>query len=157
MAEIATAAGVSKGLPYAYFRSKEDLLRSALEDRLDHLLALTDVLDRHVTARRKLAALAEGLLRQIQREPAAFRLYLSLTLQEPTPRLRRAFSRIRARLNRYLEGIETLFTELGSKQPQVDAVLFRSAILGIGVRVARASERIPTKALLARLLETLAP
>jgi AcrR family transcriptional regulator len=157
MSEVARAAGVSKGLAYAYFRSKEDLLRAALEYRLDRLLSVVEGLDRHRTPQAKLAALIDGLLAEVQADPAAFRLYLGLTLQQPTPQLRAAFARVEARVERYLRRLNALFVELGSREPRVDAVLFRSALLGICVRVARASENIPIKALRARLLRLFGP
>jgi AcrR family transcriptional regulator len=39
---VAEAAGVSKGTVYTYFKNKEDLLRKALEYRLDRSLAFTE-------------------------------------------------------------------------------------------------------------------
>src|SRR5271165_3216928 len=48
VSEVAKAAGVADGTIYLYFKSKDDLLVSLFESRIDLLLA---ALDREITAR----------------------------------------------------------------------------------------------------------
>src|SRR4029077_8382820 len=66
VSEIAKAAGVADGTIYLYFKSKEELLISLFEDRVERLLAfMREELPKHETAPEKLRLLIEmqlGLL-----------------------------------------------------------------------------------------------
>lgn len=153
MARIAHHCGVSKGLAYHYFDSEEALLEAALRDHLEALLTLTGQLERHADPARRLEALIDGLVGYVRQEPAAFRLYLSLILQAPAGLVEDTLQKLREPLERYLGQIHRLFVDLGAADPETDAALFRSALLGVCARIAMGDEQLPTAALRARLLE----
>src|ERR1700687_971591 len=62
MEAIAEGSGVSKGLPYKYFQSKEDLLAEALNERLDHLDELGTTIRSISDPRERLVAWVDGIL-----------------------------------------------------------------------------------------------
>lgn len=66
VSEVAKAAGVADGTIYLYFKSKEELLVSLFEDRVQRLLAfMKDELPKHATAAARLRAVIDmqlGLL-----------------------------------------------------------------------------------------------
>ena len=156
MQEIADQSGVSKGLLYHYFDSKEELLVAAIRSRLDSLLEVTDRIGRYEAPADRLAGLIDGLIQHVVERPAVFRLYLTLTMQTSVGARERAGADLREPLEAYLRRIQDLFGELGSSDAEVDALLFRSALLGICLRLAAGETEVPIAALRARLLEVFA-
>lgn len=155
MEAIANAAGVSKGLPYLYFATKEDLLLATLQGRLAHFEELvTEVGGARGSARERLALLVDRLLGHVAGDPQVFRLHLMLSLDEALqPLFRRKLAAAREPLERYLRQIRDLLEEVGSTDPDTDAVLLRSALLGILLRLVRGAEEVPLQALRTRLLD----
>lgn len=156
MREIADRAGVSKGLAYHYFDSKEALLVAALRSRLQSLLEATERMAEHDGPAHRLASLTDDLLRQVARRPEVFRLYLELTMQARAGALREAASELRESMEAYLGRVTALFEALGADEPGVDALLFRSALLGVCMRLVVGSEEPDLPALRTRLLELFA-
>ena len=152
MEDVAASSGVSKGLPYFYFRSKEELLVNALKERAAHLFEIGDALNPSVPPRARLAALIEGLLASVQRDPDGFRLYLVLSLQKGLSKTTaRTLRDLGGPLSRYFEAVRAVFTDLGSADPDVDALVLRSALLGAFLRLVRGVEDIPIEKVCERL------
>ena len=154
MSEIARAAGVSKGLAYNYFSSKEELVAAVLEVRLDHLLEVVGSLEEQPTPRAQLAAFIDGILGQVTRDPDPFRLFLALSLEDRArPALRGALRDLQDRVDRYLGEVRSLFIALGAPDPELETLIFRSTLLGLCVRIVQAREPLPLEEIRARLLE----
>lgn len=156
MQEIADRSGVSKGLAYHYFESKQELLVAALRSRLDALLEVTERIRGYADPVDRLAALIDGLVRHVVERPAVFRLYLSLTLHVPAGAREEAFADLREPLERYLRRVQDLFVELGSTDAELDAALFRSTLLGVCLRLAAGEAELPVEAIRNRLLDVFA-
>jgi hypothetical protein len=65
----------------------------------------------------------------------------------------RALRELGAPLERYLAAVRGIFVDLGSPDPDLDALVFRSALLGVFLRFVRAIEDVPIEALSNRLVE----
>lgn len=153
MDDVAASAGVSKGLAYFYFRSKDELLAQALKERVAHLFDVGAALDPAAPPRTRLKALVEALVANVRKEPDAFRLYLSLSLEKRLSKTAaRSLRRAGAPLEAYLAAVRAIFADLGSPDPDLDALLFRSALLGVFLRWVRAIETVPVERLSARLV-----
>ena len=154
MDDVAASAGVSKGLAYFYFRSKDELLVRALRERVEHLFEIGEALDRKSAPEKRLAALVGMLFAKIREDPDAFRLYLVLSLDKSVSAAgRRAVQGLQARLGRYLAAARGIFEDLGSPDPDLDALLFRSTLLGVFLRYVRAIEDVPIERLSDRVVE----
>jgi AcrR family transcriptional regulator len=155
MDDVAASAGVSKGLAYVYFRSKEDLLVRAVKERIEHLFDVGTSINRSMPPRQRLAALIDALLSQVRRDPDVFRLYLSLTLEKSmAPVAAGVLRAMHAPLNRYLEVVRDVFADLGSDDPDLDALIFRSTLLGLFLRFVRSIEDVPIDQIRTRLIRT---
>lgn len=154
--EIAERAGVSKGLPYHYFKSKEALLAAALRSRLDDLLELTERVERLPDPETRLEALFDGLISHARERPEVFRFYLSVVLGAGGERLDGVAARLREPMDVYLGRLRDIFVDVGSADPETDAQLFRAVLLGVCVRLASGVE-VPIPALKQRLLDTFLP
>lgn len=113
----------------------------------------TPRLARHEDPADRLGALIDGLIEQVEADRAVFRLYLSLTFQANTEALRRAAADLREPMDVYLGRVREVFDDLGSANAELDAALFRSALLGLCVRIAAGDEELPVAALRTRLLD----
>jgi AcrR family transcriptional regulator len=154
MDDVAASAGVSKGLAYAYFRSKEDLLVRAVKERIAHLFDVGTSINRSMPPKQRLAALIDALLSQVRRDPDVFRLYLSLTLEKSMAPVAAGFLRaMHAPLARYLEAVRDVFEDLGSDDPDLDALIFRSTLLGLFLRFVRSIEDVPIDLIRPRLID----
>jgi AcrR family transcriptional regulator len=76
MASLARAAGVSKGLTYHYFPSKDALVAAVVAQRRDALRALGDAIPVDLPPAQKLRAFARASVEQVANDPGGFRLYL---------------------------------------------------------------------------------
>ena len=152
MDDVARSAGVSKGLAYFYFKSKDELLSRSLKERVSHLFAVGNALDPGSPPRERLKALVEALVANVRREPDTFRLYLSLSLERSlSGTAARSLREAGAPLESYLAAVRAVFRDLGSPDPDLDALLFRSALLGVFLRYVRSMEKVPLERLSSRL------
>ena len=158
MEAIAEDSGVSKGLPYKYFRSKEDLLAQALNARLDHLDELGAKIRSIADPRERLVAWVDGILDHVARDPGTSRLYLALSLDGSLSQvLKEAIHSQREKLARYLDAVRGFLTDLGSPEPELDALLLRSTLLGLCLRMVRPIEPVPIEEAKRRVLELFVP
>ncbi len=155
VAEIARRAGVSKGLIYNYYPSKDDLLQELMEDRLREAAATYAGVPEGVSAQEKLRYIVDSSVEQFLKKPELYRLYFSLLLQPgTTPALRRAEEAFAPEFARILARLVALFSESGSDAPPVDALVFQSALngLALGLLVEPPGAPFPADAVKRRLL-----
>ena len=163
-AEVAERAGVSKGLVFNYFRSKDDLLRAVLEDRVAAALRELEGVPPPESGRVMLAAVVEHWPRYASRHAELHRLYISLLLQPgATPAVQSAAAALKPQVERFYGAFETAFRAAGSADPRTDAMLFNAALNGILLTLiaqpeaARMPDVYPLAAMQARLLSSLVP
>lgn len=105
VADVAKAAGVADGTIYLYFESKDELLRSLFEDRVGRLLAFVkESLDKHESAKAKLAAIIELQLGVYEGEPELAEV-MTVILRQSTKLLK---EHARPGFMAYLDGIATI-------------------------------------------------
>lgn len=129
---IARQAGLSKGATYTYFRSKEALLEAIIAERIEEVIGRLQEIDPGLPAPERLARLLHETVESLRLEPEVFRLYLSISLQPSGNRaVAQAIDRLADRIA-VLDAYErALFRELGAPDPELEAVLFRTAVRGM--------------------------
>ena len=143
MADVARAAGVSKGLAYNYFGSKEEILEELLERRLAERLAEDERAAGAGAPTERLAALIDAAVRRVEAEPAAERLWMTLALRAgEAPALETARERLRNRWLAAEREREALFAALGAGDPAAEAGLFEALLSGLAYS-ALASPELP--------------
>ncbi|MFK5856349.1 MAG: TetR/AcrR family transcriptional regulator [Bacteroidota bacterium] len=78
---IAKEAGISKGLMYNYFKSKEDLLHKVVFDNADQFLEFLVIEDINDVKKHEIVKFIEGTFSLMVREHDFFKLYFSLLVQ----------------------------------------------------------------------------
>lgn len=134
MEEIAKTAGVSKGLAYHYFKSKEDLLVSLAKERIEEFAPLTEALEEIPDPNDRLQFLIDFFFRELQERPEVHRFYGALYLHADGVRaISKASKKYKAHFERQLLAEDTLMKDLGFAHPSLEATLLRSTLQGIGL------------------------
>jgi AcrR family transcriptional regulator len=138
---LAKKAGVSKGLMYNYFESKEDLLSKIMIEGFEEMLPLIDTSKNGVLAKEEFAFLIDESFRLIKNKISFYRLYFSLIMQ---PAVSKLFAE---KLNEVAEPFIKLFvdyyTNKGSKNPMLEAVMLGALLDGIGFNYAFNADAYP--------------
>ena len=138
---IAKKAGVSKGLMYNYFESKEDLLTSIMSIGFEEMLPLIDTNHDGVLTKDEFIYLIDESFRLMKEKISFYRLYFSLIMQ---PAVSGLFAE---KLNQVAEPFIKLFVDYfekkGSKNPMLEAVMVGALLDGIGFNYAFNADTYP--------------
>ena len=131
ISEIAKKAGISKGLMYNYFESKEHLLREMVKDMMSHDEQFKDAFindDPSVMLRNLITVFFE----EIQKNKSQWKLITSLSLQIDE------FDFIHKIALKKMEGYHILLSDLlkhiGFENPENEAKLLAALFDGIGMQ-----------------------
>ena len=130
--DIARAAGISKGLAYNYFESKEKILNAIFEEALNTGNLLEEQLEDITDPYEKIAFIIQAMFDYMKNEEEFWRLYFATSLQpeifETSQIVNIKFAQI------YLKIIEKIFKEVGLKDPMSEARLFFAGLDGLGLQ-----------------------
>jgi len=130
VSQIATRAGVSKGLLYNYFDGKEDLLYQIIEEQIELAENMMEQTVREIPdPLRQLETMIEGAIQFVLRDLDQWRLITSLAFQpEVTERLRPL---LRRNQETTLAITSEIFRKLGAKDPLKETYLLGAMLDGI--------------------------
>ena len=131
IARIAVCAGISKGLLYNYFKSKEDLLDSIMALGITKFHSILGQIQDELDTPEELMLYIHGGFEIIRREPEFYRLLFSVFFQPGV---------MDASRNQYAETLEHLtrdisvyFAAKGDPNPVEKAMLLGNIIDGVGL------------------------
>ena len=134
MADIAKEAKVSKGLAYHYFSSKEDLLTSIAEQRLQQFLPLLNGLNKISNPEERLHFLVNFVLDDLVKKTDEHRFYNALYLHaDGVSAIRKAMKKYRDQFDRQFLAEKKLLEDLGFSNPEQEAIFLRSILQGISL------------------------
>jgi AcrR family transcriptional regulator len=82
ISRIAKEAGVSKGLMYNYYESKDALLHAIVEDTMQDMMAeMGQFLSPELSPDQRLRGIVEGTLNMVERNLHHWKLLMALTMQ----------------------------------------------------------------------------
>ena len=127
--DIAKAAGISKGLLYNYFRSKEELLETILNQGIDDLMNNFDLNKDGILECYELEIFIEKSFKMLDENRTFWKLFYSVSLQSSVFRL------IEKRIDEIYEPIMKImvnyFSSAGYENPYMETVFFQSLLDGI--------------------------
>lgn len=143
IAKIASKAGVSKGLIYNYFESKEDLLSALFEHIYDSVLAHVDPNHDNVCTREEARDFIDFLFEHVKNNITEWRLFMQLAVQKGVMDLLMKLSEKK----HYTDYISTFlgYFQRNSDDPMFDITLFTSIIKGFSLTYVFAPELFPDK------------
>lgn len=130
ISQIAKAAGVSKGLMYNYFTSKDDLLKKLVEQEVSEgEAALNMALSTSVPPYQKLKLIIEETIRIVQTDVRHWKLITTLSLQEEV--MQQVKDLVQQKMDKGMQQMIQLFTDLGVKDPEMEAWFFGATLDGL--------------------------
>lgn len=127
---IARAAGVSKGLLYNYYQSKEDLLNSLIGHAIDeHTPQMEQLLESAASPFTKIKAIIEASLSMVQANRHYWKLLTTLALQADV--MQQVQHNLQHSKHVMMEAIIALFAQMGYAAPEQEARLFGASLDGL--------------------------
>jgi AcrR family transcriptional regulator len=129
ISKIAKIAGISKGLIYNYYESKEELLKEILQKGMEELEDMIDPdHDGRVTPS-EIKGLIEQTFDSLETRPDYWKLYFSVLLQPAVT------EKIQPEINMIYESFlgmaREYFRETGSEDPEAEALILGSILDGV--------------------------
>jgi AcrR family transcriptional regulator len=120
ISQIAEKAGISKGLLYNYFESKERLLDSIITKVYDEIMQMVQMSEK-LPANEQIEQMIIQTTDHLKKNITFWRLYLFLVHQSDVQKKMQAlYEKMR---ENYMEYVVKLFQEIGSKNPAMDAMM----------------------------------
>lgn len=143
--QITAEAGVSKGLVYNYFSSKEELLHALLDDETERMAKVAVKLSDDGPVQETMSAFVADYLRFLKVERRSLRLQLSLLIM---PELREAVGApLQRRANLLLSTVHGWFRRAGVAQAKSKARVFVAMLDGAALHYLVVFERYRLDAL----------
>jgi len=138
---IARKAGVSKGLVFSYFKTKQDLLLCVVDKGMEKVLSGLNPSSNMKSPEERLIALISAWVSIIRTQPMYVRLLLHLHVHDEF----RAILNERGIefINLYLGKLREVFRDLGSPNPDLDCYLLGAAMDGFSLNYSAAPDLFP--------------
>ena len=138
---IAKEAGISKGLIYNYFKSKDSLLNEIISLGLDELIKDLEIEGDESLTKEKLVRYIDITFLKLQENPKFYQLFFSLIIQ---PRVLSIFQdKFFSQIIPLLSLLEKYYKAKGNKNPKAKAYLFMAILDGVGVDFIANRENFP--------------
>lgn len=132
ISDIAREAGVSKGLMYNYFKSKEELLEQTLLSGFEKIFLVfipaADIAD----PAERLEFFIRTNFRLLRDDPGFWKMFVTLALQ--LDRNSTAYSMIWNYWSQLFENAISIFTEMGVENPKITAYRYGALMDGLAVQ-----------------------
>lgn len=153
MSDIAKRAGISKGSTYHYFKSKEELLRAIMEQRLAETTKVISESRHQGTPEQQLEHIVNVSIMHLEHNVELYRFYFSLSLQ---PGAAAVMVEIGPLLQEWMTSIYNyqlkLFQQIHPEDAQLQTIYFRSIYQGIVLDYVVAPKLYPLQLIKERLL-----
>ena len=150
IAQIAEKAGISKGLLYNYYESKEKLLDSVIMKVYDEIMRIVQMSE-NFPAGKQIEQMIIQTIDHLKKNITFWRLYLFLVHQSDVQKkLAKLYEKMR---DDYVEYVIKLFQEMGSKNPAMEAMMLGTMFDGIGLNYVTAPEGYPIDEMCNYLIE----
>lgn len=141
ISKIAKKAGISKGLLYNYFDSKEDVIRDIVEDGIDKMFESLDLNKDGVLESHELEYYIHDIFDKLKENPGFWKLYFGISLQPAIYDLVR--EKIDELLNPLYKIAINYFERQGFEDPETESMIFAALLDGIGFHFIMDPEHYP--------------
>jgi len=142
MDEIASKAGISKGLIYTHFGAKEDILFAIFDEQMDYIFPRFFKEEDARPALERFVSIIDAWLEVIRTQPLLVRLSLQLNLDDEYRRIIRS-KKAMSFYDTFLSEMKKLFTDLGSRRPDLDTYILMFLFDGIVANYTVAPDLFP--------------
>jgi AcrR family transcriptional regulator len=128
---IAKKAGISKGLMYNYFESKEELLKAIVFHGMETLIQFFDQNHDGVLTNDELLQFINQSFTNIKQNKVYWKLYFSLLVQAPVMQLFK--NELRLLIGPFFKMLHDYFDREGYEDPKAEVSFFHSLLDGVGL------------------------
>ncbi len=139
--DIATAAGISKGLAYNYFESKYDLMVSVLRLLEEEFSFLLKELNYEKDPFKKLSIMLNATIDMLQKDEKFWALYMNFAFQSEVKE--EAQKVMQNSLKMAFNVIENVFVEIGINNPKEESKILGAILDGISFHYIVDKENYP--------------
>jgi len=140
ISQIAEKAGISKGLLYNYYKSKEHLLNTVIMKIYDEIMQIVQMSE-NLPAEKQIEQMIVETIDHLKKNITLWKLYLFLVHQSDVhKKLSELYEKMR---DDYLNYVVKLFKEMGSNNPTMEALMLGTMFDGIGLNYVTAPEGYP--------------
>jgi AcrR family transcriptional regulator len=140
ISQIAEKAGISKGLLYNYYKSKEHLLNTVIMKIYDEIMQIVQMSE-NLPAEKQIEQMIVKTIDHLKKNITLWKLYLFLVHQSDVhKKLSELYEKMR---DDYLNYVVKLFKEMGSNNPTMEALMLGTMFDGIGLNYVTAPEGYP--------------
>jgi len=138
ISKIAQEAGISKGLMYNYFSSKEELLQEVLLKGIQNMKEIFTLMQDELDTPEELMILIKGTIDMMQKDPHYYKLYFTLFFQpEAYTIIKTKYEEI---LGDLMKDIAFYFEKKGDEHPMEKAMVLSALLDGVGLHYLMAPE-----------------
>jgi len=150
ISQIAEKAQISKGLLYNYYKSKEHLLDSVIMKVFDEIMRIVQ-LSENLPAEKQIEQMIIQTINHLKENITFWRLYLFLVHQSDVQlKLTGIWEKMR---DDYMKYFASLFKKIGSKNPEMEAIMLGTMFDGIGLNYVTAPNGYPIDEMTDYLIE----
>jgi AcrR family transcriptional regulator len=158
VADIASAAKVSKALFYHYFESKKDLLVIFAKQRLEEWTPLIENLETIKDPKERIAYLIDFVLNELETKPDWLRfLYMLYLSTEGIAAIQEAMKKYKDQFDRLFKAERQLYKDLGYADPEIEATYLRSVLQGISLEYLLSGENYPLQTMKEKIIKRYLP
>lgn len=151
ISKVAQKAGISKGLVYNYFESKEEIVREILNTGIEEMLKIFDTNHDGVLEKSEIEFFLNEMFEHLKNNQKFWKLYFSISLQ---PEI---YPLIREKIDELSEPIMSMviqyFEEMGFENPQTETMIFAALLDGIGFHFIMDPDNYPLETVKQTLIE----
>ncbi len=152
ISQIAEKAGISKGLMYNYFESKDDLLKNIIDNGFQVLSKMMLEVGQKSEPCEVLNDIIHFSIEHTKQNLTYWKLFMSLILQSSIQKdVEKMIINFR---NEAINQLTQIFKVMGKKNPQMEAYTLGTVLDGIGFNMISASESFPIDEIEEYLIKT---
>ncbi len=148
---IVKEAGISKGLLYNYFESKEALLKRLIAQGMENFVSELHVQNKQEIKKEEIVAFIDGNIESVESNPEYFRLYFSLVFNPSVFDLMK--EEIMPFYENLIEIFTLYFTQQGADDPYVKARYVLAVFDGVGIHYLADEENFPLQSVRNHLIK----
>jgi len=151
ISKIAATAGISKGLIYNYFESKEEIIKSIILKGIKDLEKIFDPNKDGILTKEELRYFIEQAFNIFKADMHFWKLYFSVFLQPPVLRL--VEGPFHEMLANSIQMLVQYFNSQDYDDPETEAVLLGAILDGVGFQFVMSPEHFPVEKIKERIIK----
>jgi len=151
ISQIASKAGISKGLMYNYVESKEELLKEIVFEGIEYITQSFDPNHDGILTKEELLLFIDESFEQIKIHRNYWKLYFSIMMQAPIMTL--FGEELMSKLGSYFLMISAYFQEQKYEDPVAEMRFFSAMLDGIAMNYVMDPEEFPLDAIKQRIIK----